>query len=137
MAMPTTACPALQRRTVSPNSDVFGKQSLYPDSDRHQDFIIFSLAHCQPSLKISCKSIQTILRKVDTKERDKQTDRQTHRQTDNDEKISSLAEATRYLCIAMATSHRPLQSERSSFDWSYTVSQKSSHHFVVCNFVKS
>ena len=28
-----------------------------PDPDRHQNLIIRSLAHCQPSLKISCKSV--------------------------------------------------------------------------------
>jgi len=30
---------------------------------RQQNVIISSLAHCQPSLKISCKSVQKFLRK--------------------------------------------------------------------------
>jgi len=34
------------------------------DPDRHQNLIICSLAHCQPSVKISCKSVQNFLRKV-------------------------------------------------------------------------
>jgi len=28
------------------------------DPDRHQNLISCSLAHCQPTLKISCKSVQ-------------------------------------------------------------------------------
>ena len=31
------------------------------DPDRHRNLIICSLAHCQPSLKISCKSVRTFL----------------------------------------------------------------------------
>jgi len=42
--------------------------------------IICSLAHCQPSLKISCKSVWKFLRKVANKHTDRQTDRQTHKQ---------------------------------------------------------
>jgi len=49
-------------------------------------FNICSLAHCQPSLKISCKSVQKILRKV--------ANRQTSRQKNNDHYISSLAAVT-------------------------------------------
>ena len=78
MVMPASACRALQRRaaqrsqliphSVSRNSDESGKQSLYPDgdSDRHQNLII---AHCQPSLKISCQSARKSLRKVANKQR--------------------------------------------------------------------
>jgi len=44
------------------------------DPDRHQNLIICSLAHCQPSLKISCKSVPKFLRKL-------LTDRQTNKQT--------------------------------------------------------
>ena len=88
MAMPASACRALQRRaaqsvdtvplSVSPNSDESGKQSLYPDgdSDRHQYLII---AHFQPSLKISCQSARKSLCKVANKE------------TNNDENITILA----------------------------------------------
>jgi len=38
----------LTQLSVSPNSDKSGKQSLYPDghSDRHQNLIICSVAHC-------------------------------------------------------------------------------------------
>jgi len=42
----------------------------------HQNLIICSLAHCQPSLKISCKSVRKFLRKVANRQTDKQTDKQ-------------------------------------------------------------
>jgi len=42
------------------------------DPDHHQNLIICSMAHCQPSLKISCKSIQKFLRKVANRQTDKQ-----------------------------------------------------------------
>jgi len=47
---------------LSANSIESGKQSLYPDGDLdyHQNFIICSLAHCQPSLEISCKSVRKL-----------------------------------------------------------------------------
>jgi len=51
---------------------------------RHQNLIVCSLAHCQPSLKISCKSLWKFLRKVAYK--------QTNKQTNNDDYMSSLAE---------------------------------------------
>ena len=54
------------------------------DPNRHQSLIICSLAHCQPSLKISCKSVGKFLRKV--------ANRQTNRQRNNNDYISSLAE---------------------------------------------
>jgi len=54
------------------------------DPDRHQHLIACSLANCQPSLKISCNSVQKFLLKL--------AKRQTDRQTDNDDCISSLAE---------------------------------------------
>jgi len=57
------------------------------DPDRHQNLIICSLAHCQPSLKISHKSVQKFLRKV--------ADRQTNRETDTHDCISCLAEVMR------------------------------------------
>jgi len=50
------------------------------DPNHHQNLIICSLAHCQPFLKISCKSVQTFSPKV------------ANRQTNNDDYISSLAE---------------------------------------------
>ena len=58
-----------------PNSDESEKQSLYPDSDsdRHQNLIVYLTAHCQPSLKISCKSVRKFLRKVANRQTDKQT----------------------------------------------------------------
>jgi len=60
--------------SVSPNSDESGKQSPYPDGDpdRHQNLIVCSPAHCEPSLKISCKSARKLLRKVANKQTDKQ-----------------------------------------------------------------
>ena len=64
--------------SASPNSDEFGKQSLYPDGDldHRQNLTICSLAHCQPSLKMSCKSIWKFLRKIANRQTDKQTDKQ-------------------------------------------------------------
>ena len=49
---------------ISQYSDESGKQSLYQDGDpdRHQNLIICSLADCQPSLKILCKSSPSCLR---------------------------------------------------------------------------
>jgi len=72
--------------SISPNSDEYAKQSLYPDGDLdlQQNVIIRSLAHYQPSVNISCKSVQKFLRKV--------ADSQTDKQTNNDDYISSLAE---------------------------------------------
>jgi len=71
--------------SVSPNSDESGKQSLYADGDpdRDQNLTICSLAHCQPSLKISGKSVWKFLHKVANTQRD--------RQTNNDENITFLA----------------------------------------------
>ena len=71
--------------SASPNSDESGKQSLYPggDPDCHQNLIIRSLAHCQPSLKISCKSVWKFLCKVANRQTDKKN---------NDENVSSLPE---------------------------------------------
>jgi len=59
-------------------SDKSGKQSLYPDGDpdRHQNLIICSLAYCQPSMKISCKSVWTFLHQVANRQTNKQ--RQKH-----------------------------------------------------------
>jgi len=61
--------------SVSPSSYESGIQSLYPDGgpDRHQNLTICSLANCQPSLKISCKSIRPFLRKVANRQTDRQT----------------------------------------------------------------
>ena len=42
------------------------------DPDRHQNLIICSLAHCQPSLQISCKSVHKFLRKVANRQTNKQ-----------------------------------------------------------------
>jgi len=39
----------------------------------HQNLTICSLAHCQPSLKISCKSVRKFLRKVANRQTDRQT----------------------------------------------------------------
>jgi len=50
------------------------------DPDRHQNLSICSLVHCQPTLKISCKSVSNFLCKV------------ANRQTNNDDYVSSSAE---------------------------------------------
>ena len=64
--------------SVSPNSDKSRKHSLYTDgdSDRHQHLIAYSLAHCQPFLKISCKSVWKLVRKIANRQTKKQ--RQKH-----------------------------------------------------------
>jgi len=69
------------------------------DSDRHQNLIICSLAHCQHSLKIHANPFRKFLRKV--------ANRQTsiHRQTNNDDYISSLAEVTSVPMLC--NDHRP------------------------------
>ena len=61
--------------SVHPNSDESGKQSMYPDGDpvRHQNIIICSLAYCQSSMKISCKSIWKFLHKVAERQRNRRT----------------------------------------------------------------
>ena len=58
----------------SVRDDESGKQSLYPDGDRnrHQHLTVSSLAHCQPSLKISSKSVRKFLRKVANRQTNKQ-----------------------------------------------------------------
>ena len=60
--------------SVSPNNHESGKQSLYPDGypDRHRNLTICSLTHCQPSLKISCKSFGSFCAKL-LRQTDKQT----------------------------------------------------------------
>jgi len=57
------------------------------DAHRHQNLIFWSLGHCLTSLKISCKSVQTFLRKVVNKKTE---------QTNNDDYIPSLAEVIIY-----------------------------------------
>jgi len=47
-----------------------------PDPDRHQNLIVCSLAHWQPSLKISRKSVRKFLHKVANRQTDRQTDKQ-------------------------------------------------------------
>jgi len=72
--------------SMSPNSDESGKQSLYPDCDpdRHQNLIICSSAHYQPSLNISCKCVWKFLHKVANKQTEKETDKvDKHRQKHN------------------------------------------------------
>ena len=56
------------------------------DPDCHENLVFCSLDRCQPSLKISYKSVRKLLRKV--------ANRQTNRQTNNDDCTSSLAELT-------------------------------------------
>ena len=55
--------------------------------DRQQNLTICSSANCQPSLKISCKSVRKFLRKV------------ANRQTNNDDYISSLAAVNNFTCL--------------------------------------
>ena len=88
--------------SVSPNSDKSGQQSLYPDgnSDRHQNLIICSSGHSQPSLKISCKSVQKFLDKVADKQTNRQTNKQTHKRR---RKHNLLGEDNKYIGLLAAT----------------------------------
>jgi len=52
--------------------------------DHHHNCIICSVANCKPSLKILCKSVRKLLRKV--------ADRQIDKQTNTDDCISSMAQ---------------------------------------------
>jgi len=61
-----------QCRDISPPS---GKSVR----DHHQNLTICSLAHCQPSMQISCKPIPKFLRKLAN--RQKQPDKQTTTKT--------------------------------------------------------
>jgi len=56
-----------------------------------KNLIIYSLANCQPSLKILCKSVGKFLRKV--------ANRQTNIQTNNDDYIPSLAEVMMFFFV--------------------------------------
>jgi len=84
---------------VYPSSDESGKQSLHPDGDRnrHQHLTSCSLAHCQPSLNISRKSVRKSLRTVGSNQTGKCTDKQTN----NDDYITSLAEVTMLLLLLL------------------------------------
>jgi len=53
------------------------------DPDRNQNLIVCSVAHCQPSLEISWKSVWIFFA---------QSCKQTDKQTNNDDYITSLAE---------------------------------------------
>ena len=75
--------------SVSTSAKARLRRNRICDPDRHQNLIICN-SHCQPSLKISCKSVWNFLRKVPNR----QTDKQINRQTNNDDYISSLAEVT-------------------------------------------
>ena len=131
MATPASACRALQRRATQSfdttfrisNSDVSGKQSLYPDGDpdRHQNLPICSLTNCRPSLKISCKSVRKFLSEVANRQK---TDNQTDRQTNNDENITSLAEVKRNRKrIFLGNSERHPASRRPFCDFGATITR--------------
>jgi len=68
--------------SVSPNSDISGKQSPYPDGDpdRHQNLTVCSSAHYQRSLQVSCQSVGKFLRKVANRQTDRQTDKEVRQQ---------------------------------------------------------
>jgi len=76
------------------------------DPDRHQNVIACSMAHCQPSLKISCQSVKKFLCSV------------SNRQTNRDDYVSSLAEVTnagpRPLVPLI---HFPLSLTSNAFQW--------------------
>jgi len=51
------------------------RSSINPD--RQQNLIVCSLANCQHSLKISCKSVQQFLHKVASRQTNRHADKQT------------------------------------------------------------
>jgi len=53
-------------------SDAIRRSIRIRDPDRHQNLIVCSVAHCQPSVKISCKSAWKFLRKVANRQPNKQ-----------------------------------------------------------------
>ena len=87
-----------------------------PDADRHQNLIVCivcSLAQCQPSLKISCKSVLKFLCKC--------ANRQT---TNNDDYISSFVEVIK--------KHRPLTSAlRTQYQEVSNLTRK--HFLEICS----
>ena len=86
------------RHYGSGSGSVFGSVIIriqIRDPDRHQNLIICSLAHCQPSLKISYKSVWKLLRKVVNR----QTDRQTYRQTDKQRRLHNLLGGGNNSCV--------------------------------------
>jgi len=70
-----------------------------PDADRHQNLNICSLVHCQPSMKISCKSVRKFLRKVAL----------TDKQTNNYDYIFSVAGVTNVCELIYA--HMPMHAD--------------------------
>jgi len=46
------------------------------DPDHQQNVTVYSLAHCQPSLQILCKSVWKFLRKVANRQTDRETDKE-------------------------------------------------------------
>ena len=75
--------------SISPNSDKFGKQSLYGDGDldRHENLIICSLLSCSLPCKFCVNLFGNFCAKWLTK-------RWMDKQTNNGDYISSLAELT-------------------------------------------
>ena len=61
------------------------KACMIHDPDHHQNLILCSLAYCEPSVKISCKSIQTFMRKA------------ANMQMNNDDYITSLVEVMKQI----------------------------------------
>jgi len=102
------------------------------DPDRHQSLIICSLAHCQPSLKISCKSVWTFCAKLLT---NRQTDKQRRKHNllgagnnNNNKKLVRGWESERKLFTATSsTTFTQCASEASEFG---EITQNKTHHAV-------
>jgi len=96
-----------------------------PYTDRHQNLTICSLAHCQPSLKTSYKSVPNFFcAKLLT---DRQTDRQTNRQRNNDNYTSSLAAVINLVTVLFTRGCSEHFSNISSYDhelWPVTLTFK-------------
>jgi len=103
-----------------------------PDAytDRHQNLTICSPAHCQHSLKTSCKSVRNFFcAKL-------LTDRQTNRQRNDDNYISSLAAVFNLVTVLFTRSCSDHFSNISSYDhqlWPVSLTFKLRPHTVKVN----
>jgi len=82
---------ALGQCIPPPRHDLSASVSV-PDPDHNQNLIFCLMAHCQPSWKISCKSVSKFLRKFANK--------QTDRQTNNGDYITFLVEVINELMLS-------------------------------------
>jgi len=76
------------RSTGAVHTSATARLTWIHDTNRNQNVIVCSLAHCQSSLKISCKSVRKFLGQVANRQTDGQTE-------NNDDYITSSAEVVK------------------------------------------